>query len=148
MEEQDYATVIKTPKTTNKAFMAIKNIQGWWTENFEGKTQKIGDEFKVVFGDTFIKLKLVEQLTNYKLVWEVVDGYKHFLKDKREWVGTKLHFDIANRDNAETEITFTHEGLVRPLECYGICTDAWNGYLQGSLKQLIDTGKGNADKRE
>src|SRR5690606_18703433 len=38
--------------------------------------------------------------------------------------------------------TFTHRGLVPAYECYKICHDAWTHYIQGSLKELITTGKG------
>lgn len=148
MKNNSFTTSFTTKKTTNDVFMAIKNIQGWWTENFEGKTTKMNDEFKVTFGDTYIQLILIEQLTNYKIVWEVIDGHKHFLKDKKEWVGTSICFEIENVNNEETKITFTHFGLIHPLECFDICTDAWNGYLLGSLKKLIETGLGTPDKKE
>lgn len=148
MQNNSFTTIITTKKTTNDTFMAIKNIPGWWTENVEGKTTKINDEFKVTFGDTYIQLKLIEQLTNYKIVWEVTDGHKHFLKNKKEWVGTKICFEIENVNNEETKISFTHFGLKNALECYDICTDAWNGYLLGSLKKLIETGVGAPDKKE
>jgi hypothetical protein len=37
---------------------------------------------------------------------------------------------------------FTHEGLVQDVECYDACTDAWSGYILGSLRNLIMTKKG------
>lgn len=148
MEQPSYSTVIMTPKSTNEVYMAINNVPGWWTENFEGSSKKIGDEFTVTFSETFIKLKVVEQRTNFKIEWDVIDGHKHFLKDKKEWVGTKICFDIENLDNVETKLTFTHVGLMTPLECYEICRDAWNSYLQGSLKKLINFEMGTPDKKE
>lgn len=81
------------------------------------------------------------------MVWQVTDSYKHFLQNKKEWIGTKIHFDIANENNTGSKLTFIHVGLSNPLECYEICRDAWNGYLQGSLKSLVTTGKGSPDKK-
>lgn len=147
MQNENYSTVIETTQTPNEVYTAINNVQHWWTENFEGNAQKLNGEFTLTFGETFIKLKVVELVNNYKVVWEVTDCYKHFLNNKREWVGTKICFDIVNENNGKTKLTFTHFGLTNPLECYNICCDAWNGYLQGSLKTLITTGKGTPDKK-
>lgn len=145
--QKDYSTVIEVKATSNEVYTAINNVPLWWTENFEGASKKVNDEFTVTFGETFIKLKVIELVNNYKVVWEVVDCFKHFLKNKKEWVGTKICFDIVNENNEKTKLTFTHFGLSSPLECYEVCCDAWNGYLQGSLKSLITTGKGTPDKK-
>jgi hypothetical protein len=145
--QTDYSTLMQVPKTSNDVYTAINNVPLWWTENFEGGSKKINDEFIVTFDESFIKLKVVELVTNYKVVWEVTDCFKHFLKNKKEWVGTKISFDILNEGNKTAKLTFTHHGLSSPLECYDICCDAWNGYLLGSLKKLITTGKGTPDKK-
>ncbi len=147
MQNENYSTVIETSKTSNEVYTAVNNVQQWWTENFEGSSKKLNDEFTVTFGETFISLKIIELVNNYKVLWQVTDCYKHFLKNKTEWKGTKICFDIVNEGNAKTKLTFTHFGLSDPLECYAICCDAWNGYLQGSLKNLIDAGKGTPDKK-
>ena len=55
MKNENYNTVITTTKNTNVVYNAINNVHQWWTENFEGRSRKIGDEFVVTFGDTFIK---------------------------------------------------------------------------------------------
>jgi hypothetical protein len=148
MKTENYNTVIATAKNANVVYNAINNVHQWWTENFEGSSKKIGDEFVVTFGDTFIKLRVAELLTNYKVVWEVIGGHKHFLKNPKEWLGTKISFDIANENNEKTKLIFNHFGLVSSLECHSICTDAWNGYLHGSLKRLIETGKGTPDQKD
>lgn len=147
MTQRDYTTTLETTRTANEASTAICNVPGWWTENFEGASKKVGDEFTVTFGETWIKLRVEELVQNYKIVWLVTDCFKHFLKNKKEWVGTRIIFDISNEKNEKTKIVFTHEGLTSPLECYEICCDAWGGYLGGSLQKLIDTGKGTPDSR-
>jgi hypothetical protein len=145
--QKDYSTLMEVEKTSNDVYTAINNVPLWWTENFQGDSKRLNDEFMVTFGETFIKLKVVDLVNNYRVVWEVTDCFKHFLKNKREWVGTKICFDIANEENKKVKLTFTHLGLSTPLECYEVCCDAWNGYLQGSLKNLITTGKGTPDKK-
>ena len=67
--------------------------------------------------------------------------------DYGEWVNTKLIFDIQAKGSA-TEVTFTHEGLVPEYECYSVCDDAWSGYIKNSLKNFIETGKGNPNPKD
>src|SRR5262249_35631809 len=70
-----------------------------------------------------------------------------FPEDKTEWNGTKVIFEIARKGN-KTEVRFTHEGLVPDYQCFDKCSSAWGFYINGSLKSLITTGKGDANKRE
>jgi hypothetical protein len=71
----------------------------------------------------------------------VTDNYFKFTKDKTEWTGTKISFEISEKDN-QTQLRFTHIGLVPQYECYEICTDSWSNYIHNSLRDLIVTGKG------
>jgi hypothetical protein len=92
-------------------------------------------------------MKLVELVPDKRVAWLVTDNYFNFTKDKTEWKGTKVVFDIS-RKNDQTEIHFTHEGLVPAYECYNVCSDAWGSYIRGSLKSLIATGKGSPNQKE
>ena len=71
----------------------------------------------------------------------MTDSRLNFVKDKKEWNGTKIVFDITEK-NGKTTVTFTHYGLVPQIECYGGCSNAWGEYIQQSLASLINTGKG------
>lgn len=81
-----------------------------------------------------------------KLVYEVLENEFNFIDDKTEWVGTKLIFDISEKDS-KTQITFTHDGLVATYHCFAVCNDAWNGYITNSLYKLITTGKGEPNPK-
>ena len=81
------------------------------------------------------------------MVWHVTDGTLNFVKDRTEWTGTDLIFDISEKDG-KTEVRFTHRGLVPSVECYDTCSDVWGGLIKGSLRQLIETGTGNPDDVE
>jgi hypothetical protein len=70
----------------------------------------------------------------------VLDAQLAFVKDKNEWKGTDIVFEIA-RKGAKTEVRFTHEGLVSAYECYGSCSNAWGMLVNGNLRRLIATGK-------
>jgi hypothetical protein len=92
-------------------------------------------------------MKLTEVIPGKKVVWLVLDNYFNFTKDKSEWKGTKITFEISKKGN-KTEVRFTHLGLVPKYECYDICSNAWGTYINGSLKNLITTGKGEPSQKE
>ena len=142
MQTKDLAIQITVDKTPQEVYDAINNVRGWWSEEIEGSTNKLNDEFSYHFEDVHsCKMKLIEVIPHKKVVWLVLDNYFKFTKDKSEWIGTKIIFEIAEKDS-KTQLQFTHQGLVPQYECYDICRDAWTSYIQNSLRSLISTGKG------
>ena len=142
MTTKDFTTTILVDNTPEEVFDAINNVRGWWSEEIDGSTDKLNSEFDYHYEDVHrCKIRIVELVPNTKVVWSVLDNYFKFTKDKSEWKGTKIIFDIAEKDN-KTEMRFTHHGLVPAYECYEICRDAWTGYIQKSLRNLITAGKG------
>ncbi len=141
MKKQDYNTSITVNATAQEAFKNINNVSKWWTEDLEGHAEKLNDVFTVRFGETFITMKIVELIPNKKILWHVIDCYKHWLKDKKEWKDTSMSWEISTEKNA-TQISFTHIGLVPGIECYKGCEKAWDQYIKGSLFRLLTEGKG------
>ena len=138
----DFTTTLLVDQTPKEVFNAINNVRGWWSEEVEGSTSKINDVFNYHFEDLHhCKIKLIEVVPDKKVVWQVIENYFKFTKDKTEWTGTKVIFEISTKDG-KTKLRFTHEGLVPEYECYEICQDAWTTYIQKSLRGLIATGKG------
>lgn len=148
MSDQDFTATITVDQTPEEAIVAIKNVRGWWSEQIEGSTVKLGDEFNYRYKDVHsCKMKLIEIINQKRVAWLVVDNYFNFTKDKSEWKGTKIVFDVSRKDNV-TEIRFTHEGLVPEYECFNICSKAWGFYINGSLRNLTMTGKGQPNPKE
>ena len=142
MSKQDYSATIVVNATAHEAFENINHVTKWWTENLKGNSQKLNDEFAVRFGDVhYSRQKLVEVIPDKKVVWIVTDSQLNFVKDKQEWTGTKICFEIAEKDD-KTQIRFTHLGLVPDYECFSACSNAWSEYIGQSLLNLINTGKG------
>jgi regulatory protein YycH of two-component signal transduction system YycFG len=147
MNNKNFTTSFLVDQTQKEAFDAINIVRGWWTENLEGSTQKLGDEFEVRFGDVhYSKQKLIEVVPGKKIVWLITDSKLNFIKDKSEWTNTKISFDISKQGN-KTQVSFTHVGLIPKIECYRDCSNAW-GYYVNSLYSLITTGKGQPEPKE
>ena len=148
MKEQDLIIAITVNATPEDAFKSINNVTKWWTENLEGSSEKPDDEFTVRFGDVHVSTqKLVEVVPGKKVVWLVTDSQLNFIKDKREWTGTKISFEILEKDS-KTNIRFTHHGLVPEIECFDACSNAWGDYINNSLRSLVNTGKGQPTPKE
>jgi len=142
MNTKDYTTAIAVNATTEQAFNSINNIALWWSEDLTGQSQKLNDVFTVRFGETFITIKIVELIPEQKIVWHVIDNYKHWLQyNKREWLNTTISWEISAAENG-TKIACTHVGLVPGIECYDGCENAWNFYIKESLFKLLTEGKG------
>jgi Activator of Hsp90 ATPase homolog 1-like protein. len=148
MNNQSFTTTLLVDKSPKEVFDAINNVRGWWSEDIEGGTDKLNDEFIYHYQDVhYSKMKLVEVIPYKKVVWHVLDNYFSFTKDKSEWKDTKIIFDITGKDN-RTEMRFTHLGLVPEYECYDVCFDGWSNYIKNSLRSLIMTGKGEPNPKE
>ena len=123
MKTQDFTTTILVDQTPQQVFDAINNVRGWWSEEIKGGTHKLNDEFTYHYKDVHIcRMKLTDVVSNKKVVWQVLSNYFNFTKDKSEWTGTKVIFEISEK-NGKTQLDFTHEGLTPEFECYNACND-------------------------
>lgn len=142
MSAADFTTTIAVDQSPEEVFNSVTNVRNWWSQEIEGNTAQLNDEFDYHFEDIHrCKVKLIEVIPNQKIVWLIEKNYFKFTEDKTEWTNTKPTFEISEK-NGKTELRFTHFGLVPEYECFEICQDAWTNYIQNSLKKLITTGKG------
>lgn len=144
----NYTVTITADVSPQDAFNAINKVSEWWTENLDGHSAKLDDEFTVRFGEVHVSTqKLIEIVPDKKVVWLVTYSHLNFIKDRSEWTGTKISFDISEADG-KTHVRFTHYGLSPEVECYYACSNAWGPYIQQSLLSLITTGQGMPTKAE
>ena len=148
MTSQDFTTTISVDQSPQQVFDAVNNVRGWWAEEIDGRTDKLGAEFTFDYKDVHRSTqKITEFVPGKKVVWHVSDSQLNFAKNKSEWTGTQVVFEITPRGN-KTELRFTHVGLVPAFECYGGCSGAWGFLINDSLRGLITTGKGQPYKRD
>jgi hypothetical protein len=141
MSERDYTTSFTVDQTPDEAFAAINDVRGWWTGDIEGDTGTLGDEFTYRYEDLHRSTqKITESIPGKRVVWHVLDANLTFVQDTTEWIGTDITFDISRKGD-QTEVRFTHVGLVPDVECFDDCSNAWSLYIDGSLRNLITTGR-------
>ena len=101
MTTTDFTTTIQADQTPAAAFNAINNVRGWWSEEIEGSTDKLNDEFNYHFEDIHrCKIKITEFIPGKKVEWLVMDNYfkpgifneasTELHNDASEWTGTKI----------------------------------------------------------
>jgi hypothetical protein len=142
MTTTDFTTTILVNQMPEVVFNAINNVSNWWQGEIKGSSKKLNDEFEYrMLNIHYSKQKLVEIIPNEKIVWLVTDSNLSSFKNKTEWNGTKIIFEITEV-NGKTQLRFTHSGLIPKFQCYRDCSGAWGMLVEQSLFSLITTGKG------
>lgn len=148
MTGQNFTAAFTVDQSPEQVFDAINNVRGWWSENIDGSTDKLGAVWTYHYEDVhFCEIRIAELVPGKKIVWHVLDNSFNFTKDKSEWKGTDIIFEISVKGN-KTEVRFTHRGLVPEYECFDVCSNAWGSYINGSLRSLITTGEGRPNPKE
>ena len=148
MNAQNFTTHFSVAQSPEEVFAAINNVRGWWSEEIEGDTDRLGAEFKFHYKDLHRSThKITEFVPGKKVVWHTTDSHLSFVKDKAEWQDTDIVFEIVRKGD-QTELRFTHIGLVPAIQCYGDCSGAWGFYINECLRNLITTGKGQPNEKE
>jgi len=141
MEEQSYHSSIAANITAQQAFEGINNVPGWWAKNFEGNSQRLDDIFTVRFGETFGTFKITSSIPGKRIEWLNIDCYLDLLKNKTEWKGTTIVWEILPKNDG-IQINMTHVGLVPGIECFEDCTKGWDFYVKESLLQYLTMSNG------
>jgi uncharacterized protein YndB with AHSA1/START domain len=148
MDTKDFTVTFIVDQTPEQVFNAVNNVRGWWSQALKGDSKQLNDEFEYRHKEFhYSRHKLVEVVPNKRVVWLTTDSSLSFIKQKDEWNGTTVCFDISEVDG-KTELRFTHVGLVPQIECFGACSGGWSHYLNKSLLPLITTGVGMPDPVE
>lgn len=141
MEKQHASVTIDVTQSAAQVFLAITQVQKWWSQDFEGASTKLNDEFTIHHpGQHYSKQKLVEVVPDKKVVWLVTDSKLPWItKDPQEWTNTRMIFEITTK-GGKTILHFTHEGLVPEKECYTTCEKGWNLIITDWLYHFITSG--------
>jgi hypothetical protein len=142
MTTTDFTTTLLVEQTPEEVFNAVNKPQNWWSGEIEGSSAKLNDEFTYRYKEFhFSRQRVVEMIADQKVVWLVTDSSINFTEDINEWTGTKISFEITEKDG-KTELHFSHMGLVPEIECFNACSNAWTQLIHQSLASLITSGEG------
>ena len=143
LEKPDCQISISVKATDKLLFESLTlRIPKWWSEVFEGSSDKLYDQFTVRFGNSFKTIVIEQILRNEKIVWNIIDSQMDYeaFTSKNELNGTKIIWSIIP-DGDDVTLTLTHEGLTSDLECYHMCERGWKNDID-SLYQFLTTNKG------
>ena len=141
MTDRDFTTAFTVPNSPEEVFAAVTDVRGWWSEDIRGRTDALG-EFDYRYQDLHrARIRVTELVPGRKVAWHVVENWFSFTRDQAEWTGTDVVFDIAPVPGG-TELRLTHRGLTPDDECFEVCSDGWGTYVNGSLRNLLLTGRG------
>jgi hypothetical protein len=139
---RSFTTSFTVEQSPQRVFDAILDVRGWWSGDIQGPTDQLGAEFTYRYKDFHRSTqRITELIPGKKVTWLVTDARLNFVKDRTEWNGTQVVFEITRRAG-KTLVRFSHLGLVPSFECYGACSGAWSSYVKASLRQLIIAGRG------
>lgn len=137
-----FTTAITVDQSPAEVYAAILDARGWWQGQITGPTDRLHESFRYEVPGVHLSVQqLTESVPAQKIVWRVTESNLAFVTRGDEWTGTALRFDIVPVGD-QTQVVFTHEGLVPAFECYGGCSGAWEALIGKSLRSFIATGKG------
>ena len=147
---ESYSQSVEIKGTKEAIFEALTlHIDKWWGE-IDMPINRLGNVFKVSFGEAFWVFKVIEIQKNWMITWECVESNQVHagLKGiKEEWLGTKLHWNITSKDEQIATVDFLHQGLVPSFNCYEVCVSAWDFFITESLRSFIEEGVGKPEKK-
>jgi hypothetical protein len=83
MSNKDFTATISVDQSPEEAFNAINKVRGWWSENIESGTDKLGAEFTYRYQDVhFCRVKIAELILAKKVVWHVLEIVSISLKTR------------------------------------------------------------------
>ena len=98
MKKDGFTTSFTVDQTPEEVFNAVNNVRGWWSGEVVGDTDKVGAEFTYRYKNFHMSRQHVTELVpGRKVVWHVTDADLTFFKDKTEWIGTDIVFEIVEK---------------------------------------------------
>ena len=125
MNTKGYTTSFTVEQSPEEVFDAINNVRGWWSGEIDGSTDKLGAEFKYRYQDLHdTTQRITEWVPGKKVVWHVVDSHINFVKDRTEWNGTDIVFEIDRkraRPNSalRTSVWFLPSNVTATVQAHG-----------------------------
>ncbi len=144
---KDFTTIMDIPVSCSELYEAIhteEGVRNWWTK-FADISEEVGgiSDFRFPTAGFYVVAKNDQLQQNEVVIWKVIESRhpeESGFDDLEDWVGTTIRFEIEQKNDQESRLHFTHEGLTPKLECYEACENGWTHYLN-SLKDFVIDGQ-------
>ena len=138
-------TIKSSPKKIYEAILNQKDLQSWWTTNCRADPVIDGlnkFDFKPNEKDGgFCITRNIELVPSKLIKWKCEIGLMG--AQTEEWNNTIIEFNIEEKNSNENQLKFHHKGLTKDCNCYNGCKEGWEYYIKTSLKNYLETGKGD-----
>jgi uncharacterized protein YndB with AHSA1/START domain len=126
-------------------FATEQGVRNWWLTSCE-MDSRVGGRVALRFtkSDFYAIFRIARLEPDRAVEWECLESMqpeKLGFENRADWVGTRLRFEVEPLDGGQSQLAFTHVGLA-PLECFGVCSNAWSFFLGQSLRAFLETGAG------
>jgi len=140
VNDQAYAAEVDVEAPRDRVFAALTTLDGlagWWASTVGGSTA-IGADLVLGFQgvDEEIVLRVDVATRPSSVAWTC-----RLHSGLPEWRNTRIAFDLTERPDHTTLLSFQHVGLIPRLECYADCEIGWDHFLH-SLAAYVETGSG------
>lgn len=123
-----------SPEKVYRALTEQDGLSAWWTH---AKTQgKVGSTASFLFGpngEHQVVMEITDLTKNERVAWQCVDG---------PWINTGAFQFLIQPDERGSALKFSHSGWTEADEFFMHCNSKWGFFLTVSLKNLLETGKG------
>jgi hypothetical protein len=109
--------------------MLLPEFQNGGLKMLKATHKNLNSVFKVRFGETSATIKIIEVVSDKKILWQVMDSNLPIFKNVKDWNYTKMSWEISNENNLK-KISFTHKGLIPEHECYSMCAQGWDMFIK------------------
>jgi len=79
----DYTVTTSVDQSPAEVFAAINNVRGWWNEDVEGITDRLGAQFTYDDGYLRCRFRITEFVPERRVVWHVEQSDTPWVKDKQ-----------------------------------------------------------------
>jgi len=108
---KSYTASFAVDTSPRRVFDAVTSVHGWWSEDIESRTDRLGAVFTFRSSDQHRSThKITEFVLGKRVVWHTTASQINFVKDKDEWKGTDIVFELGKK-GGKTERRFTHVWL-------------------------------------
>lgn len=134
------------PAAVFEALTTVRGLRGWWTPDCDGES-RLGGTLMFRFARTSKAMNVEALKQDREVRWLCTEA--NIVADSvgrsDERVGTRLVFRLTPEADG-TRLDFEHAGLTVELQCYELCCRGWRHFM-GSLKQYVETGRGQPYER-